>query len=58
MSTRTINSKGSGGLLRFPSIEDDASRFASARKEYLNEPFNNVDPVGKRGLGKVEPPSQ
>jgi hypothetical protein len=24
----------------------------------LNEPFNNVDPVGKRGLGKVEPPSQ
>ena len=53
MSARTINSKASGGPIRFPSIDDEISKGSSPR--LLNEPHNSIDPIGKRGLGKQEP---
>ena len=61
MSARTINSKGSGGMIRFPSIADDEASgygYTGSPRRPTNEPYNSFDPIGKRGTGKQEPIEQ
>ena len=58
LSARTINSKASAaGILTFPSIaaEEETSRYGGSPRKITNEPYNNFDPIGKRGQGKQEP---
>ena len=58
MSARTINSKASGGAIRFPSITDDDNNILISSPKRVNEPYNSIDPIGKRGTGKPPPLDQ